>query len=154
MLAGQVDASGSFRPQDGITRAEFAKIACNAFGLAPVKAEGKFSDVDVYQWYAQYVEALAKAGYVKGDGDGTFRPMDKITRQEVAKILTTIMHNKDDKLDKLNKFLDANKTSDWAKSYVEGAIEAGYLGGDNNGRLNPTNNITRAEAVTVLSRLK
>ena len=64
------------------------------------------------------------------------------------------MKNKDDELDKLSKFPDGNKTSDWAKPYVEGAIEKGYLGGDTNGMLNPTKNITRAEAVTVLSRIK
>ena len=43
---------------------------------------------------------------------------------------------------------------DWAKPYVEGALDAGYLSGDDKGNLNPTNNITRAEAVTVLMRVK
>ena len=62
--------------------------------------------------------------------------------------------NKDENLDKLNKFPDGNKTDGWAKPYVEGAIEAGYLGGDSQGNLNPTKNITRAEAVTVLIRVK
>ena len=55
---------------------------------------------------------------------------------------------------KLNTFKDGNNTADWAKSYVEGAIEAGYLNGDTEGNLNPTSNITRAEAVTMLSRVK
>ena len=69
-------------------------------------------------------------------------------------ILTNIMKNKDENLDKLNAFKDGNKTSQWAQSSVEGAIEAGYLNGDNQGLLNPTNNITRAEAISMLSRVK
>ena len=56
--------------------------------------------------------------------------------------------------DKLNTFKDGNKTSQWAQSSVEGAIEAGYLNGDDQGLLNPTNNITRAEAISMLSRVK
>ena len=99
--------------------------------------------------------AIAKqAGYINGKTDTTFAPNDKITRQEVAKILTTIMKNKNTNYDELKKFPDGNKVSEWAKPYVEGAIKAGYLSGDTSGKLNPTNNITRAEAVTVLSRLK
>ncbi|WP_155484662.1 IdeS/Mac family cysteine endopeptidase, partial [Paraclostridium sordellii] len=41
----------------------------------------------------------------------------------------------------------------WAKPYVEGAIEQGYLKGNDLGLLNPTNNITRAESITILSRV-
>ncbi|WP_155486217.1 IdeS/Mac family cysteine endopeptidase, partial [Paraclostridium sordellii] len=53
----------------------------------------------------------------------------------------------------LNKYPDKNKVSNWAKPYVEGAIEQGYLKGNDLGFLNPTNNITRAESVTILSRV-
>ena len=58
-------------------------------------------------------------------------------------ILKNIMKNKDENLDKLNTFKDGNKTSQWTQSSIEGAIEAGYLNGDDKGLLNPTNNITR-----------
>ena len=144
---------GIFKPDAPITRAEFVKIINNAFGYTKV-GNVTFTDVKQGDWFYNEVAIAKQAGYINGKTETTFAPNDKITRQEVAKILTTIMDNKDDKLDKLNKFPDANKTSNWAKAYVEGAIEEGYLGGDNNGYLNPTKNITRAEAVTVLSRLK
>ena len=67
--------------------------------------------------------------------------------------MTNIKNNKDTNYDKINQFTDGYKTSEWAKSSVEGAIEAGYLSGDDKGLLNPTSNITRAEVVTMLSRV-
>ena len=63
------------------------------------------------------------------------------------------MNNKDTVYDRINTFTDGYKTSSWAKSSVEGAIEAGYLRGNDKGLLNPTGNITRAEAVVTLSRI-
>ena len=43
---------------------------------------------------------------------------------------------------------------DWAKPYVEGVLKAGYMNGyaeDNT--FKPSNNIRRAEAITILSRI-
>ncbi|WP_196334393.1 S-layer homology domain-containing protein, partial [Paraclostridium sordellii] len=71
----------------------------------------------------------------------------------VSKILITIKNKQDNVYDKLNKYPDKNKVSNWAKPYVEGSIEQGYLKGNDLGLLNPTNNITRAESMTILSRV-
>ena len=43
---------------------------------------------------------------------------------------------------------------EWAKPYVEGAIESGYIKGDENNNINPQNKLTRAEAVTMLNRIR
>ena len=146
-------SDGTFRPNNSITRAEFVKIVNNMFGYTSVGSV-PFNDVISGAWYYNDVAIAVKAGYINGKNATTFAPNDPITRQEVAKILTTIMNNSDTNHDKLNTFKDGNNTADWAKSYVEGAIEAGYLNGDTEGNLNPTSNITRAEAVTMLSRVK
>ena len=69
-------------------------------------------------------------------------------------ILTNISNNKDNNLDKLKHFKDSNNVSHWAKSSVEGAIEAGYLNGYINNTIKPKSNMTRAEAITILSRIK
>ena len=83
-----------------------------------------------------------------------FAPNDNITREEVAMILTNIMKNKDENLDKLDSFKDGNKTSQWAQSSVEGAIEAGYMNGYEDQTIRANGSITRAEAVSMLSRVK
>ena len=145
--------NGTFKPNDFITRAEFIKIINSAFGYTQA-GTFTFTDVKEGEWFYNEVAIAVKAGYIDGRSSTTFAPNDKITREEVAKVLTTIMKNKDTDYDKLKNFPDGNKVSDWAKPYVEGAIEAEYLKGDDNGNLNPTKNITRAEVVTVISRIK
>lgn len=143
----------TFRPNASMTRAEFIKVVNRVFGFNE-KGTVTFNDVKASDWFYDEVAIAQKAGYINGRSDTTFAPQDKITRQEVAVILTNIKNNKDTNYDKINKFTDGYKTSEWAKSSVEGAIEAGYLSGDGKGLLNPTSNITRAEAVTMLSRLE
>lgn len=142
----------TFKPNNDITRAEFVKVVNKVFGFNQ-KGTVTFNDVKSTDWFYDEIAIAQKSGYINGKSATTFAPQDKITRQEVAVILTNIMNNKDTNYDKINQFTDGYKTSSWAKSSVEGAIEAGYLSGDDKGLLNPTSNITRAEAITMLSRV-
>jgi len=143
----------TFKPDNNMTRAEFVKVVNKVFGYTQ-KGTEQFIDVNKDDWFYDDICIGIKEGYIKGKSTDIFAPTDNITREEVAMILTNIMKNKDENLDKLNTFKDGNKTSQWAQSSVEGAIEAGYLNGDDKGLLNPTNNITRAEAISMLSRVK
>lgn len=143
----------TFRPNASMTRAEFVKVVNRVFGFNE-KGTVTFNDVKSSDWFYDEIAIAQKAGYINGKSETTFAPQDKITRQEVAVILTNIKNNKDTNYDKINQFTDGYKTSEWAKSSVEGAIEAGYLSGDDKGLLNPTSNITRAEVVTMLSRVE
>ncbi|MBW4863258.1 MAG: IdeS/Mac family cysteine endopeptidase, partial [Paeniclostridium sp.] len=143
---------GTFRPDSSITRAEFVKLVNKYFGFNN-KEDIKFSDINTNDWYSKDICIASKAGYINGYEDKTFKPNKTITREEVSKILISIKNQQDVNYDKLNKYPDKNKVSNWAKPYVEGAIEQGYLKGNDLGLLNPTNNITRAESVTILSRV-
>ncbi|CEP79958.1 IdeS/Mac family cysteine endopeptidase [Paraclostridium sordellii] len=142
----------TFRPDNSITRAEFVKLVNKYFGFNN-KEDIKFSDINTNDWYYNDIGIASKAGYINGYEDKTFKPNKTITREEVSKILISIKNKQDTVYDKLNKYPDKNKVSNWAKPYVEGAIEQGYLKGNDLGLLNPTNNITRAESITILSRV-
>lgn len=146
-----VNIDSKFRPDDAITRAEFVKIVNNAFGYKE-KGSIKFNDVKSTAWYYNEVAIALKAGFITGKNEN-FRPDEAITREEVASILTTINDNKDTKMDKLDKYTDKEKISEWAKSSVEGAIEAGYMG-KNSIIFRPKDNITRAESVVTLYRVQ
>ena len=50
-------------------------------------------------------------------------------------------------------YLDANNISNWSKSSVEGAIESGYMGAGSK-YFNPKSNITRAETIVTIERVK
>ncbi len=74
-------ASGYFRPDEAITRAELAAM------LAPfatvTDAKNTFSDVSDSHWAADAIAVCAKMGWIKGYPDGTFRPDQTITRAEM-----------------------------------------------------------------------
>src|SRR5450756_99589 len=90
VLAGYPD--GTFKPEGKVTREEFAKMIVVAKGLALVKpASPTFTDVLASRWSYGYVEAAAKAGYIKGIGGGKFAPASQIKRQDMAVLLVRVI---------------------------------------------------------------
>ena len=143
----------TFRPNSNMTRAEFIKVVNKVFGYNQTATED-FKDVNQDDWFYKDICIGVKEGYIQGRSKDIFAPNDNITREEAAMILTNIMENKDENLDKLNTFKDAGKTSKWAQSSVEGAIESEYLNGYEDKTIRSNSYITRAEAITMMSRLK
>ncbi|MFR4162918.1 MAG: S-layer homology domain-containing protein [Paraclostridium sordellii] len=143
----------TFKPDNQITRAEFVKLVNKYFGFND-KGVSKFKDINQKDWYYNDVCIAIKAGYINGYEDKTFRPDNPITREEASKIIVSIKKQQDNTYDKLDTFPDKNLVSNWAKPYIEGAIENGYLKGDTLKNLRPTSRITRAESVTLLSRIE
>jgi hypothetical protein len=79
---------GTFRPNQPVTRAEIAKMVVMASGLAVAPSyERVFSDVVESHWAALYILTIYKSGIVSGYPDGTFRPSNRATRAEAAKII-------------------------------------------------------------------
>jgi hypothetical protein len=75
---------GTFRPSEGVTRAQAAKVIVLAKGMQPVNnATPIFSDVPANHWAAEDIKAAADAGIVKGS-DGAFRPDAQMTRAEAV----------------------------------------------------------------------
>lgn len=142
----------TFKPEGQITRAEFVKLVNRVFNLTE-QSNIKFTDVSSSDWYYNELKVAAKYGYINGYEDNTFRANNPITRQEAMKIITTLKNNKDIDIDKIYNYNDFKQIEDWAKPYVEGAIEAGYIKGDEKGNINPQGKLTRAESVTMLNRL-
>ncbi|MCR8745425.1 S-layer homology domain-containing protein [Romboutsia lituseburensis] len=151
MEKGWVGKNNIFRPNKSITRAEFVTIINNAFGFTQ-KGDVTFKDVKSTDWFYGQVSVALKEGYIGGYEDNTFRPNEPITREEAAAIMTSIKQNKDDNIDKLIKYKDFNEVSEWAKSSVEGCIEAGYMGAGGE-KFNPKSNITRAETIVTIERV-
>lgn len=81
ILSGYPD--GTFKPENTITRAEFAKIIVTALGVgdAAEYARGvtKFSDVPATHWASGYINVASDMGIINGYGNGKFGPEDKVT---------------------------------------------------------------------------
>ncbi len=144
----------TFKPSVNITRADFIKLVNGTFNFTQT-APVTFTDTkDTNAPYYKDLQIAVKYGYINGYEDNTFRPNAPITRQEAMKIVTLLKNKTDKKIDKVYKFNDHKKVDKWAIEYVEGAIEAGYIKGDDKNNINPHGNITRAESVVFFNRLQ
>ena len=93
-LAGEGITSGygdgTFRPDNGVTRAEISIFLLRAkygTGYAPPPPDGGiFSDVAGH-WAEAWIEVLAEEGITAGHPDGTYRPKLAVTRAEMAVFL-------------------------------------------------------------------
>ena len=85
ILGGYED--GTFRPNDSITRAEFAKIAVSFFEYEDISAENIFTDVAAGSWYESFVAVAAKLGLIEGYAGNVYRPNESITRAEACTII-------------------------------------------------------------------
>ena len=112
--------------------------------------------IDTEKWLNIYWQQAAKeAGYISGY-NGLFRPKDKITREEMAKVIAAAFVGKSGK--KLEQggalyFNDIENISGWAYDYVVLATREGFINGITEEIFAPKNNATRAQAVVMLKRL-
>ena len=91
---------GTFKPNQAITRAEFASIASRFAELTESK-DLSFSDLDASYWGYKAIRLAASNGWISGYPDNTFRPEQAITRAEVTSI-TNRMLNRSADLDWIN----------------------------------------------------
>lgn len=81
---------GNFKPDKQITRAEFVKIINYIFGYLE-KDSILFTDVKEGDWFYEEVAKAVRAGYISGYEDGTMKPNNPITRQEVSKVMGMVL---------------------------------------------------------------
>lgn len=149
-----------FNPDTSITRSEFAAVIVRALGLQTGEENDRFSDVNPSDWYADVVSAASNLGLIDGYKDGTFRPTQKITREEAMMIINRTMKltNLDRKLDidtgqDLSRYKDMDMVSYWAKEAVDFSLQSGLVSGRSNATIAPKSMITRAETAALIRRL-
>ena len=107
------------------------------------------------QWYTDAILWAAQNDIVLGYGDGTFGPMNAITREQIAAIFCRYAEMKGMKAGKtadLSKYTDAVEISAWASDYMEWAVASGMMEGRGNKTLAPAAGTTRAETAALLER--
>ncbi|MCH4179199.1 MAG: S-layer homology domain-containing protein [Megasphaera sp.] len=84
-------SNNTFKPQEQLTREEFAVIAYNYMnykGLTTLDSSVPFADESkISSWAKKAVDAMSAAGYMKGDAKNTFNPKANITRGEAVNVL-------------------------------------------------------------------
>ena len=142
---------GKLSPNDALTRAQLATIVVSAFGATEKADISHLTDVSKDAWYYTYVQKAVAMGALKGDEGGTFRPEDKVSREEAFTVFDSLLMLGSGNTSVLNSFTDADQVSGWARPMVSDIVEAGLAVG-NQGKLNPKSSITRAEFATIIYR--
>lgn len=148
----------TFRPEVKLTRAMFVTMLGRLSGVDLTQYTGSsFPDVSESSYYAQHVQWAVEAKVIDGFEDGTFRPNENITREQMACIMTRYLRSL--KLDTAYSgepgsysIQDLSRIANWALDDVLFCYETGLLNGRGN-VFAPKDGATRAEACTVLIRL-
>lgn len=152
---------GTFKPNNKVTRAEFAAMLNKALGITAAASSSKtvFKDVPQNSWYANYVKAAVEAGIITGYEDGSFKPNQTISHQEMVAMLVKAMQYAGYKAPEASSgqgssLPDSSDVPAWAKSYYDDAHKANLIGRANDVFKFKTNTAsTRKECALLIYRV-
>ncbi|MDQ6418780.1 endo-1,4-beta-xylanase [Paenibacillus sp. LHD-117] len=146
----------TFSPSDSIKRADFIALLVRALELqGSVEIEEMFSDVLATDYYYDELAIAVELGIVSGFGDGTFRPDNAISRQDMMVLAARALAAAGMSLEgggSLDAYSDAATVSEYAVDSAASLSESGIVNGKN-GKLAPNDSLTRAEAAVILYRI-
>ncbi len=114
---------GTFKPDNPITRAEFATMCVRFYESDAGKiknAKSDFTDVSSGHWAKDFIDKAAKQGFITGYPDGSYKPDNNITRAEVVTVINRMLSRYPDKkyidknLGNMTVFNDVTDNSHWA----------------------------------------
>ncbi len=151
--------NGLFNPNGTVSRAEFAKMMVNTLSLSTYSPDNpSFLDVKKNDWAYSYVESAKPylTGFRTSSGD-YFKPDLAAVREDMAVALVKALGYQNESVDLniLNSFEDAASINTNLRKYVALSVKFGLIEGyTENGRklFGPQNNLTRAQAATLMSR--
>ena len=151
---------GEFKPDEIVTRVEFAKILANVAELSVVDlGVSAFDDVDASSVMSPYVEAVRPyLGKWRNTetGEMLFMPNKNVKRSD---LITTVLKMRGVDTTGIDTevfdlfFTDADKISDKQKPYITYAIKEGYIGGFSDRTFRGDDFVTRAQLCVILDRV-
>jgi len=149
--------NGTYRPDNSVTRAEFAAIIANAFGTVSKKRQYvPFVDVPTNYWAAAAIQAAYEKAFLSGFPDKSFRFANRITRVEVLVSLVGGLEIgtkvKPDLLSQLPQiYQDSVQIPGYGRNQVAIATSAGLVVSFPNIKLlNPNLAATRADVAVII----
>lgn len=150
------DSKGNYNPNRDVTRGEFASYIARALEL-PTSTKYKFSDVKGSR-LTREVQNAAGAGILSGYPDGTFKPNDEITRQQMAGMLYNALKYLDVPLEEAQvDFKDKNRIYDSFTKGVATSVNYNIIRGDSSFKdgvyFKPKDSATIGHAAAFLYRM-
>ncbi|NES94788.1 MAG: DUF1565 domain-containing protein [Desertifilum sp. SIO1I2] len=144
VIAGFPD--GTFRPNEPVTRAQFATIVSKALSPAAKRGGTSFRDVPTNHWASAAIQSAYRGEFLTGFEDATFRPDLRIPRVQVLVSLVSGLGLRSLDTSVLSAYNDAAQIPSWATSAIAGATRSGLVINYPQPRqLNPNQQATRGE---------
>ncbi|OUL17503.1 S-layer protein [Nostoc sp. RF31YmG] len=151
VIAGFPD--GSFRPEEAVTRAQFAAMVNKAFQKSPQRQAINFTDVPSNYWAYSAIQQAYTIGFLAGYPGNRFEPNQVIPRQQVLVSLANgLEYSPNSTVEStLQYFSDASNIADYARSPIAAATEKQIVVNYPNVKfLNPTATATRAQVAAFI----
>jgi hypothetical protein len=149
----------SFAPAAAISRADYLTLLVRMLGLEmkPGHNAIEFADVNPQAYYSEAIKIASSHGLINGTGNNRFQPEEQISRQDMMVLTVRMLQQRgkiqlDSEADLLDAYQDKGKIASYAVDSLSALVKAGLIVGDA-GKLNPTNETSRAEAAVLLYRL-
>ncbi len=149
-----------FSPDTNITREQFAAVMCKSLDIDMSEYEDTeldFTDAqDIQPWAVDYVKAMVSLGYISGNSDDNgatyyFAPSSNITRAQAFTIMSRVMIGENAFTEPA--YSDSWEIPVWAYSAVGRLSALGIIKGYNDNSILPNNPLTRAEALSLVSKM-
>lgn len=158
-----------FKPEQEVTRAEFVKMVVEAledkgfevyttFESTKLEVREQIKDLqgNEWEWYANYVFSGYSNGFINGNPDGNFYPKNPINRAEAAEIIGNVVETYNlgstFTIDSLPVSYEDVPFDHWAAENISKLTSMGIMYGRSTGKFDPSGNLNRAEAATVIDR--
>lgn len=141
-----------FSPNGTVTRSQIVQILFAKEGKPTVVGTKSFNDVAPGMWYSDAIRWASFSNVVSGYPDGSFRPNQPITREQMVTILRAYAGYKGQDITasgNVNSFADAGKISNYALQSVRWAIGKKLISGTGKG-IEPQGTATRAQIAVIL----
>lgn len=128
-------------------------ISGTGFNVGDVEnGEMIFSDVNDLEWAKDSIKELYKRKIITGYDDGSFKPLNNVTREEFLKMAMTAFEIEADENGDCG-FKDVI-VNEWYFKYIAAAVKCGIISGIEPDLFGVGTNITREQAAVILSRIE
>jgi hypothetical protein len=142
-----------FKPNEPLTRAQYASLLGKAFGKPKQRQGITFQDVPENYWARSSIDDAIQTGFMSGYSEGDFRPDQQIPLHQLQVSLAAGLRLQPQApaSQTLAVFRDANELPKWSQEKVAAAVEAGLVTGyPSTQELTPNRVATRADAAALI----
>ncbi|NEQ54112.1 MAG: S-layer homology domain-containing protein [Leptolyngbya sp. SIO3F4] len=121
IIAGFPD--GTFRPDEPVTRAQYAAMVRKAFNLTSIRSSTAFVDVPANYWAATAIDEAYRMGFLSGYPNRVFQPNQNIPRAQVLVSLANGLNYQATTIASADVYRDSQAIPSYATASIAAATE-------------------------------